>query len=175
MIGACLIGCSTGKVSSQRSLSADEQTWVAQQKIPLRLTVTSASHLSVTNQWATQMVSNLATNLARTGLFTNVRVGEVDTNADLLVSARASSGVMRCGNAMMLSKVTLGLIRDDVAYSYCYDFDFVSPQSGKILTFTNLYRGNYRTGFWWAKDDAFVDLLKFDLAQKRNEIESLRK
>lgn len=173
--GLCLLGCSTGKVLSQRSLSANEQTWVAQQKIPIRLAIVPANSFSYTNQWEVRMVSNLATNLTRTKLFSEVVASDQFLGTDLLVMTRMSHGVLRCGTSLPITKASLGLVRDNIAYNYSYDFDFVSPRTGKTLTFTNLYRGDYRTGFWPAKDDAFVDLLKFDLAQKRAEIESLLK
>jgi hypothetical protein len=175
VVGSLLMGCSTGKVLSQRSLGAEDQAWAARQKIPLRLMVVPTKGLSATNSWKMQSVSNLATNLTRTGLFAEVGVGATNFHAELLVVTRSASGVMRCGNPAMISKASLGLIRDNVAYSYTYDFDFVSPQTSKTLTFAKTYQGEYRTGFWPARDNAFTDLLKFDLAQQRNEIESLTK
>jgi len=170
-----LAGCSHGKVLAYRSLNSQEQAWVHQQRIPLRLVVVPATALSYTNQWEARMVNRLATNLARTKLFSEVVIGDRFPGSNLRVVTRKSYGVLRCGTSLPITKVSLGLFRDNIAYSYGYDFDFVSPQTGETLTFTNLYRGVYRSGFWPARDDAFVGWLKFDLAQRRDEIESLLK
>jgi hypothetical protein len=175
VIGDLLMGCSTGKVHSQRSLGADEQAWATQQRIRLRLLVVPAKDLSVTSSPEVQSVSNLAIHLKGTGLFADVSAGATNARAELLVITRSASGVIRCGNPAMLSKASLGLIRDKVAYRYTYDFDFVSPQTSKTLTFAKTYQGEYRTGFWSPRNAAFTDELRFDLAQQRSEIESLTK
>jgi hypothetical protein len=171
--GILAAGCSTGKVTPQQALSAQDKAWVAGEKIPLRLAVVPATGLAAANEREMKSASNLATNLARTGLFAAVLVGDPDSKTDLLVRVRSSSGVMRCGNPAMLAKATLGLWRDRVAYSYRYDFDFASAQTNRVMPFAKTYCGDYRTGYWPAQDEAFVEQLKFDLAQRRDEIESL--
>lgn len=103
--------------------------------------VLPAEARAVTSDWEMQCASNLATNLKRTGLFTDVSVGATNSQAELLVVARSASGVMRCRNPAMLSNASLGLIRDGVAYSYTYDFDLVSPGTSKIVTFEKTYQG----------------------------------
>lgn len=168
-------GCSTGKFMPQHSVSATERAWLAGQKIPLSLIVVPAAGLSATNKWEMRSAANLATNLARTGLFAEVKMNNQSSSADLLVRVRSANGVMRCGNPAMMARATLGLWRDTVAYSYSYDFDLMSTRTGRVMPFAKIYHGSYRTGYWPARDEAFIELLKFELAQRRAEIESLAK
>ena len=180
LAGCCIVvlliaGCSTGRVRSDRKLTTEELAWVKERRIPVRLTVVPDKGLPLTNEWNIKVVSDLTKNLTRTELFNEVvETGDV-SKAEILVVVRESHGVLRCGTSLPFTKMTLGLLRDNIAYCYSYDFDFVSTRTNEVVAFAKIYRGSYHTGFWSAKDQAFIELLKFDLAQKRDEIEALLK
>jgi len=117
-------------------------------------------------------VTNLAANLSHAAIFKRVAVDDGSASIDLSVVVRKSYGVLRCGTSLPLTKATLGLMRDRIAYTYVYDFDFVSPRTGRSFSFQASYQGTYRSGFWPPKSDGFVELLRFDLLQRRPEIEN---
>lgn len=173
MTSLTLTGCSTGRVMPENQLTTEEKTWLTGQRIRLVVNVVPANRQSSATVEAQKLVSALATNLSRTGLFAEVITDKADSEPDLQAIVREARGVQRCGNPQILTKATLGLIRDQVGYSCTYDFDLTSPRTGKSLKFQKTYLGRYRAGFWPAPDTGFAGLLKFDLAKMRPEIESL--
>jgi len=161
-------GCVSFPVFDSR-LSRDEVKHDKSVSLPYKIAVRSPIGSGHESDEAVS-IANAVTDLRRTGLFLDVYEWAPERKPDLIVYVQTVCGVARCGTPFMMYPFTLGLVSVESRYKQIYEFTFVSPSTGKRLSFERKYGGSlYMPSIllipftFYKRCPTGVDLLRHDL------------
>lgn len=126
-------------VTSVRSLAAPES--LATSIAPLGLSLVVAPHPDLQPaELRERAVAAALRDFDRTDLFSSVEATDnpEDATADLIAYVRSASGSHGCGNPLIGTWLTLGLLSTRAPYQQTWDFELVGPATSQTVSFTEV-------------------------------------